>query len=164
MKKTIHFLLAVFILMVPFSLSACSNDEPTNTQKEGIIMRIALCPSGGGSGSYLFEIYENGVLQCRMGTGVPEKFQSNTFLSDTVEQKEVQLREEDLQRVTALARELKASGYSQEKETWLDSWEVVLNYDGGVYEADYWHNPSSTFRELVNEVIERSLIPVDLQG
>jgi hypothetical protein len=163
MKKTLCLLALALSCAL---LVACFNNGHDNeiTQDGDVIMRIAIFPSGGTSDTYLFEIKQDGTMLCQFGVSRGKDIQTKKFYRDISEQKETRLSDEDMKRLTALAEELYENGLSSEKRLRLDSWDVALSYRGEVYEADYYDNPSEAYRNLVDEVIQLSPLPVDLHG
>ena len=51
-----------------------------------------------------------------------------------------------------LANELEKSNYSKGTEVYVDSWDVIVNYGGGIYEDDYWGTESNELRTLLIDV------------
>ena len=159
MKKLLC--LSVVALFCLF-LAACFDETQTN-QEGDVLMRIAIYPSVENE-TYLFEIRQDGTMQCQVGIRRNNDVDSSRFFKSIVEQKEVKLADEDLQKIIALANELKDSSPLPEVQLILDSWSIALSYEGTVYEADYWTNPSESFRELIEEVIRLSAIDVNLHA
>ena len=155
------FCAAALVLLCIF-VTGCHGDVQKD-EEGGVIMRAAIFPSGKGE-AYLFEIKQDNTMLCSVGTRRNEDITSRRYYRSVDNQGEVQLSSEEVQKIISLADELRESAPLPDKVIATDSWDIVLSYHGEVYEADYWSNPPDIFKELVDEIIRLSAIPVNIHG
>jgi len=138
------------------------NQMPQGTD---VVLRLAVFPTGTYSESYCFELSLGGVLFCAVGSRTGDDIAQPDFLAEVDQSAETLLSSESLELLISLCEGLDGSGYSAPKTWWSDSWDIAVQYDGRIYETNYWD--SEGFRELAelaDRLIELSPIPVDLHG
>jgi hypothetical protein len=95
------------------------NRELTETlqavQDDDLIMRMTVCPSGGGSSdNYLFEVRSDGTLLCQFGTKAKGRsIQSKEFFQNVADSGEARISSADMLVVSALLDELDSGLFCQ---------------------------------------------------
>ena len=133
------------------------------TQKDNATMKMAIFPTGTAHGSYYFELKDK-TLICSFGIRRNNNIKEKNFLQETLEVRETELTAQNLQNLLDMADELQASGYTTHSRDVWDSWDVLLLYNGKVYQTDCWDNESEIFGKIISEVRRLSPILVDLHG
>jgi hypothetical protein len=126
-------------------------------------MKLAIFPTGTIDETYYF-VMKNNLLICSVGTRYNDSINTKKFMKSINESKEIKLSDQNYKEILKLLNNIKDTSLNNEKQQILDSWHVLLLYDGKIYEEDYWQNESDAFKKIIEKIISLSPITIDLHG
>lgn len=135
-----------------------SQEQKQDFIERNLVTRLSIYPGGSFNPRYVFSINEDQTLQVQFR-------RINIFGSRIDENKEVLLTDEEFRLIMELLEKVSLDNHSNEgRLRSLGGWEVRLLYNGAVYEANYSHNHSDAFQELVAEIVELSPIEINIHS
>jgi hypothetical protein len=158
MKRIIFIIGFVIVLLVLLFFSIYY----FNNRGEEAYMKMAIYPTGTIDETYYFVLKNNSEFIFSAGTRNNDNINSKKFMKSIKDSKEIQIDTQDSKYISELLKTLKETYLDNDRQQMLDSWHVLLLYDGKVYEGDYWQNNSEAFQKLIEKIINLSPISIDL--
>jgi len=156
-KSAILTISAFSVMMIIVVVLILQGQNQDAIERE-LVTSLSIYPGGSANPRYVFSINVDQTLQVQFR-------RINIFGGRIDENKEILLTKEEFQLIMELLEKVSLDGHSDEgRLRSLGGWEVRLLYNGTVYEANYSHNHSDAFQELVAEIVELSPIEVDIHS
>lgn len=120
------------------------------------VVKISIYPSGGPGETYIFKLKPNHILQA--------SFESDSPLKSRTESKKVQLSADEFEVLFNTVKKIKENKNTIKRIMVLDGWDFSIDYRGEKFELNYTGTESEEVNFLIEELIRRSPVPVDLHG
>jgi len=157
-KKSLILIISAFSVLIIIVIVLISQGRNQDIIERDLITSLSIYPGGSINPRYVFSVNEDQTLQVQFR-------RSNIFGRRIDENKEVSLTDEEFQLIMELLEKVSLDYHSNEgRLRSLGGWEVRLLYNGAVYEANYSHNHSDVFQELVAEIVELSPIEINIHS
>ena len=159
MKKRLLVICCCFVLIIGGIAIFFKHFKRNNE-----IFQFAIYPTGAYDETYHFILEQDGTLKCFFGTRDSNDIEQKDFMRSVKHSTEKVLDKNNMQTLIDLANELADSGFNEKIQIVRDSWDVVLLYNGKIIGMNWYTKNSEIFKELADEIMELSPIPVNLHS